>query len=90
MFIVSTDLDSEWSARAHSDIVPDEREETPAGRIHCVQLQCPLYVLVAMNRTKVSAFDGVESGVIPLTPLTRTFAVASANGERFPFANYRV
>ena len=32
-------------------------------------------VLVSMSRTKVSALDGLKSGVLPVAPLTRTFAV---------------
>ena len=60
----------------------DEKEEAPVGRSRCMRLQYPLvYVLVSMNRTKAGGFDGLESGVLPVAPLIRTFAVVCANGK---------
>ena len=38
-----------------------------------MQLQCPAYVFVSMNRTKASALDALESDVLSVVPLTRAF-----------------
>ena len=71
MFNVSMDLDMANGARGHIvDIVLDEREEDGGERTDCMRLQYPpLYVLVAMNRTKASALPELEHGVLPVAPL---------------------
>ena len=35
-----------------------------------------------MNHTKATALDGLELGVLPVAPLTRTFVVTTTNGKR--------
>ena len=35
----------------------------------------------SMNQTRASVLDVLEPGVLPVAPLTRTFAVVSANGK---------
>ena len=35
-----------------------------------------------MNRTKATPLDGLQPGVLPITPQSRSFMVTSANGKR--------
>ena len=81
-FNVSTNLDMTNGARGH--IVGSTRRERgeTSGRTHSVRLQYPpLYVLMSINWTKVSTLDGLEPGIFPVAPLTRTFVVTTANGN---------
>ena len=56
--------------------------EVPDGRTYYMQLQCRLlFVLVLMNCTKITALDGLESGVLPVAPLTTTFVMTTASGK---------
>ena len=83
-FNVATDLDLANGARGHIvDIVLNEREEAPNESTHYMWLQYPpLYVLVSMNRTKANALEGLEAGVLPVAPLTRTFVVMTPNQKK--------
>ena len=62
-----------------------------------------LYVLDAMNRTRATPLDGLEPGVLPIAPQSRSFTVTSVNGKRisicrqqlsitpaYAFTDYRV
>ena len=49
-----------------------------------------LYMLVPMNQMKASTLDGLEPGVLPVAPLTRTFTVASANGKRISISGQQL
>ena len=91
-FNVSTNLDMANGARGHIvDIVLDEREQAPGGRTHFMRLEYPpLYVLVAMNRTKATPLDGLEPGVLPIAPQSRSFTVASANGKRISISRQQL
>jgi len=42
----------------------------------------PLYVLVKLDQTKASKLDGLEEGVIPITPMERLFTVTDAGNTR--------
>ena len=86
-FNVAMDLDLANGARGHIvDIVLNEREEAPNERTHYMRLRYPpLYVLVSMNRTKANALEGLEAGVLPVAPLTRTFVVTMPNQKRCRF-----
>ena len=83
-FNVATDLDLANGARGHIvDIVLNEREEAPNESTHYMRLQYPpLYMLVSMNRTKANALEGLEVGVLPVAPLTRTFVVTTPNQKK--------
>ena len=83
-FNVSTDLDVANGARGHIvDIVLDAREHISMEPSQTIQLQYPpVYVLVRMARTKVDALEGLESGVLPITPLSKTFSVTTARGKK--------
>ena len=35
-----------------------------------------------MNQTKAGPLDGLDPGILPVAPLTRTFVVTTANGKR--------
>ena len=79
---VSTNLNMTNGARSH--IVGSTRRERgeTSERTHSVRLQYPpLYVLMSMNRTKVSTLDKLEPSIFPVEPLTRTFVVTTANGN---------
>ena len=83
-FNVSTDLDMANGARGHIvDIILDPREERdiPAGK-HMELQYPPAYVLVQMIRTRASTLDGLQPGVLPITPLSRTFTITTANGNK--------
>ncbi|KIM60784.1 hypothetical protein SCLCIDRAFT_1216491 [Scleroderma citrinum Foug A] len=43
---------------------------------------CSSYILIRMLQTKVDALDGLESGVLPITPLTKTFSVVTASSKK--------
>ena len=73
-FIVSTELDSKWSMRAQSGIVLDEGKRRQKNSPGAIAVSSSLRV-VSMNRMKVGALDGLKSGILPVAPLTRTFAV---------------
>ena len=49
-----------------------------------------MYALVPMNRTKASALDELEPGILLVAPLTRTFAVASANGKQISISRQQL
>jgi len=103
-FNVSTDLDVANGARGHIvDIVLDAREHISMEPSQTIQLQYPpVYVLVRMARTKADALEGLESGVLPITPLSKTFSMTTARGKKitvtrqqlpvtpaYTFTNYR-
>jgi len=83
-FNVSTDLDMANGARGHIlDIVLDPREDGSITASECTELQYPpLYVLVQMKRTKASPLNGLQPGVLPITPLSRTFTISASNGSK--------
>jgi len=83
-FNVSTDLDVANGARGHVvEIVVDAREEMSRSTLQVQELKYPpCYILVRMFRTKANALDGLECGVLPITPLTKTFSVVTASGEK--------
>ena len=91
-FNVSTNLDMANGARGHIvDIVLDEKEQAPEGRTHFMRLEYPpLYVLVAMNRTKATPLDGLEAGVLPIAPQSRSFTVTSAKGKRISISRQQL
>ena len=76
-FNVSTDLDVANVARGHEvDIALDPPT-------HMINLQYPpIYILVRMIHTKADALEGLESGVLPITPLTKTFSVITASSNK--------
>jgi len=43
----------------------------------------PVYILVHMLRTKANTLEGLESGILPITPLTKTFSVATSGSQKF-------
>jgi len=45
-----------------------------------------MYILVRMLRTKVPVLDGLECGVLPITPPSKTFNVVSGTGEKVTVA----
>jgi len=83
-FNVSMDLDVANGARGHIvDIMLDAQEHISTESLQTIQLQYPpVYVLVRMARTKVDALEGLESGVLPITPLNKTFSVTTASGKK--------
>ena len=83
-FNISTDLDIVNGARGHIvDIVLDPRENGNVIPGECTELLYPpAYVLVQMNRTKASTLNGLQPGVLPITPLSRTFTITAANGSK--------
>jgi len=87
-FNVSTDLDVANGARGHIvDIVLDPREELSNIPSNSIELQySPIYVLVAMIRTKAVALQSLATGVLPITPLVKTFSVVTASGNKITVA----
>jgi len=81
---ISTDLDVANGARGHAvEIVLDAREEISATQTEFYELQFPpTYILVRMIRTKAAVLDGLESGVLPIIPLTKTFSVVNGNSKK--------
>jgi len=81
---VSTDLDVASGARGNTvKIILDAREEITSKSSQVMELHYPTtYVLVRMIRTKVDELDGLESGVLPITPPTKTFSVTTARGNK--------
>jgi len=88
MFNVSTDLDVANGAHGHIvDIVLDLREELSNIPSNTIELQYPpIYVLVAMIRTKAVALDSLATGVLPITSLAKTFSVVTASGNKITVA----
>ena len=83
-FNVSTDLDVANGVRGHIvDIILDARESNNASMTQVKFLEYPpVYILVRMIRTtKANMLDGLEAGVLPLTPLTKTFSVVTTSGN---------
>ena len=66
------------------------REEAPVGRTHVRDCSILISVFMPMNRTKASALNELESGVLPVAPLTRAFAVASANENRISISRQQL
>jgi len=91
-FNVSTDLDVASGARGNIvKIVLDSREEITSKSSQVMELHYPAtYVLFRMIRTKVDALDGLESGVLPITPLTKTFSVMTASGNKITVTGHQL
>ena len=66
--MVTFDISTDLNMANGADIELDEREEAS--------------VLVSMNRTKATALDVQEPGVLLMAPLTRTFVLATTHGKR--------
>jgi len=83
-FNVSTDLDMANGAQGHIvDIVLDPRENRIIGSRECAELRYPpVYMLVQMMRTKATTLNSLTPGVLPVTPLSRTFTITTANGSK--------
>ena len=83
-FNVSTDLDVANGTRGQVvDIVVDAREEISASNTQTKVLQYPpVYILIRMLHTKADALNGLESGILPITPLTKTFSVVTASSKK--------
>ena len=103
-FNVSTDLDvANGAHRVIVDIVLDGREEINSDSSQTINLQHPpIYILVWMIHTKAHTLEDLENGVLPITPLTKTFSVITASGNKititrqqlpvtpaYAFTNYR-
>ncbi|KIO13324.1 hypothetical protein M404DRAFT_18813 [Pisolithus tinctorius Marx 270] len=82
-FNVTTDLDITNGAQGCViNIVLDSRESLKRSANNVIQLEYPpVYVLMEMNRMKVNALPGLPTGVLPVTPICRTFSVSSAGGK---------
>jgi len=76
-FNVETDLDIANGSRGQIvAIALHEEDEAIANEEVVVNVtEPPPYVLVKMERTKVPALPGLPEGVIPLSPLERTFPI---------------
>ncbi len=73
---LETDLDLTNGARGEIiDIIldPDESAVGTDGVVHLKYL--PVYVLVRMERTRVSQLPGLDPGVIPVEPMTTTMQI---------------
>ena len=83
-FNVSTNLDVANGTRGQVvDIVVDAREEISASNTQTKVLQYPpVYILIRMLHTKADALNGLESGILPITPLTKTFSVVTASSKK--------
>lgn len=40
------------------------------------------HILVRMLRTKAEPLDGLERGLLPITPLSKTFCLSTASGKQ--------
>ena len=91
-FNISTDLDIANRARGHIiDIILDSHEEMSAVSSHTNKLQYPpLYILVCMICTKANALIGLESGVLPITPLTKTFSIVTASSNKVTITRHQL
>lgn len=91
-FNVSTDLDVANGAQGHIvDIVLDAREEMSTVPTRTRELQySPVYVLVQMICTKADALEGLASGVLPITPLTKMFSVVTASGNKLTVSRQQI
>ena len=91
-FNVSMDLDVANGAHGHiEDIVLDAREEMSTVPSHTKVLQYPpLYILVRMICTKADPLPGLEMGVLPITPMMRTFSVMTASGNKVTVARQQL
>lgn len=76
-FNVLTDIDVANGARGEVvEIVLDDKEDCYSPNERYVHLHYPpAYVLVWMKRTKAEALEGLEEGVLPIVPLTKTFNI---------------
>lgn len=91
-FNVSTDLDVANGVQGHIvDIVLDAREEMSTVPTRTRELQYSLvYVLVQMICTKADALEGLASGVLPITPLTKMFSVVTASGNKLTVSRQQI
>ncbi|KAH7904529.1 hypothetical protein BJ138DRAFT_1019029, partial [Hygrophoropsis aurantiaca] len=103
MFNVETDLDVANGACGEViEIVLDERETAFDPSKLFVELEYPpTYVLIRLMRTKADQLEGLEKGVLPLTPMERTFNVRVGMDDKtvtrrqlpitaaYAFTNYR-
>ena len=83
-FNVSTDLDVANGAHGVIvDIVLDGHEEINSDSSQTINLQHPpIYILVRMIRTKAHTLEDLKNGVLPITPLTKTFSVITASSNK--------
>jgi ATP-dependent exoDNAse (exonuclease V) alpha subunit len=83
-FNVDTELDVANGARGEvKEIILDERESKFCTTKPIVELDYPpAYVLIKLNRTKAKTLERLENGVLPLTPLQRTFRVTVNGNEQ--------
>lgn len=83
-FNVSTDLDVANGVRGEIvDIILDTREEISTSATQTIKLQYPpIYILVCMLCTKADALNGLDSGVLPIIPLSKTFSVFMPSGKK--------
>jgi PIF1-like helicase len=82
-FNIRTDLDVSNGSRGEIvDIVLDERESTLPNESIVRLTYPPLYVLVRLTRTKASALEGLAQGIIPITPIERTYSIHDINGMK--------
>lgn len=64
-------------------IVLDARGQISSSTSQVIELQYPpAYVLVRMIRTKAEALNGLESGVLPIIPLSKNFSIVRADGVK--------
>jgi ATP-dependent exoDNAse (exonuclease V) alpha subunit len=83
-FNVNTDLDIANGTRGViTKIVLDDREPPYSMEDATVTLKyLPLYVLVKLTKTKTPVLEGLEEGVVPIVPMTKTYTFQDADGNK--------
>lgn len=75
---VQTELDITNGARGTITGIGLHPEENDIPNERIVQLaRTPAYILVKLERTKVSPLEGLEESVIPILPITKSFSIDS-------------
>ncbi len=73
---VETDLDITNGARGTITGIGLHLEENDVPNERVVQLsRIPVYILVKLDRTKLPALEGLDEGVIPITPIVKSFSI---------------
>jgi hypothetical protein len=82
-FDVETDLDVANDARGEvAEIVMDEHESNFSSTNAVVELRYPpAYVLIKLKRTKAKVLENLDSGILPLVPIQRTFRIIIGGHE---------
>ncbi|KAG1787287.1 uncharacterized protein HD556DRAFT_1247072 [Suillus plorans] len=82
-FNIETDLDVANGARGEVvEIVLDEHKLNFSLRNAVVELHYPpAYILIKLNRTKAEVLENLDSGVLPLVPMQRTFRIMIGGHE---------